>query len=72
MHPTTTAQYVALAGARVTVLDLPLWVLVDESGQTSEREHARWLATAPEAEIRQWIADIERDTTTTTTTTTTD
>ena len=49
------------AADRLSALELDDALLTDESGQTSEREHLTWLATAPADEILQWASDMARD-----------
>lgn len=46
------------AADRLIALELSLDLLDDASGQAAGDEHWNWLATAPEAEIRQWVADM--------------
>jgi hypothetical protein len=46
---------------RLAELELSSALLIDESGQTSESEHLRWLATAPADDITRWANDMARD-----------
>lgn len=46
------------AAERIANLGLSSDLLNDESGQTGDTEHAQWLLSATDSEIREWAAQL--------------
>jgi hypothetical protein len=46
------------AASRLDSLGLSVELLADESGQTDDGEHARWLISATDEEIRTWAGQM--------------